>query len=439
MPSTDPTVPPVNRNISPDVEIAHVLFMDLVAFGLVQTTEAQAALVRELQQIVQSAPEVQRLRGGDDLLMRPTGDGFALVFFHDALCPIRAAIEIAREIKRHPYIRLRMGIHSGPVYRIRDINNNVDVSGDGIVNAQRVMDFGDANHILLSGQVADLLSKLEPWGRYIEDLKEWPTKNNVPIRLYSLYTREVGNRSTPSRLVARADAIRDNVRRHAHDKVAPKSELSQGVKNSLLLFSLFLLVVSSVGLAAYFMFPTTFRPAMEEAWDRLLPRSRAPSGLPKSPPAANLRDQVTTAPQLLPRTRSQSTGKPAGDRRGAAPKSPTSGPAIEPPGAGTNEQTFSDTISIPKSAVSGSVTFEYHDDAGNHATKPLSSNEDGDDVNYSVEIRHKGPLTFTIRDEKGIVWQGDPRAQEIIISGERNTPQSNDDKGDSGQENKPDE
>src|SRR5437762_2810408 len=120
MPSED-TVASANQNISPNVEIAHVLFMDIVGFGrLSQRIEVQAALINELQEVVRNTPEVRRADTEGELLFRPTGDGMALVFFRDALWPVRAAIEIARELKQRPHIKLRMGIHSGPVCRIRD-------------------------------------------------------------------------------------------------------------------------------------------------------------------------------------------------------------------------------------------------------------------------------------------------------------------------------
>ena len=112
--------------------------------------EEQSRLIEELQELVRHTAEFQRAETSDELICLPRGDGMALVFFRDPVAPVRCALEVARTLESHPQIELRMGVHSGPVYRIEDINANKDVSGGGINMANRVMDCGDAGHILLS-------------------------------------------------------------------------------------------------------------------------------------------------------------------------------------------------------------------------------------------------------------------------------------------------
>src|SRR5436309_4697717 len=157
---------PIDPNHSPPAEIAHVLFMDIVGFSILPMAE-QRRQFEELQALVRNTPE---LAGGPltrDLRCLPTGDGMALVFFRDVVAPLGCALALARALRNRPYLRVRMGLHSGPVFRVEDINAHANVTGDGINVAQRVMASGDAGHMLLSGAIKELLSTLRDWSGHI--------------------------------------------------------------------------------------------------------------------------------------------------------------------------------------------------------------------------------------------------------------------------------
>jgi len=180
------------------VEIAHVLTMDLVEYSKLLITE-QSAAVDELTRIVRETSRFRRGQAEGKLIRIPTGDGMALVFFDDPEAPIECATEIARAVKGSPAIRLRMGIHSGPVNQITDVSERPNVAGAGIDLAQRVMDCGDAGHILLSRRVADDLAPMPRWSAYLHDLGECEVKHGRKIGLINFYTDEVGNPTRPKK------------------------------------------------------------------------------------------------------------------------------------------------------------------------------------------------------------------------------------------------
>src|ERR1700751_4325934 len=194
----NPTPPNASQAI-PALEIAHVLFMDVVAYSTLPM-EQQTRILGQLQAIVRDTAEFKRAQKHRQLLRLPTGDGMALVFFGEPEAPVRCALEITRALRDHPDIKLRMGIHTGPVYRVEDINAARNVSGGGINMAQRVMDCGDAGHILASRSVADTLSQLESWCPTLHDLGEAEVKHGIRIHLYNLYAREIGNPQQPKKL-----------------------------------------------------------------------------------------------------------------------------------------------------------------------------------------------------------------------------------------------
>src|SRR5207253_2276345 len=129
-----------------------------------------------------------------------TGDGMALAFFGDPTAPAQCVLEIAAALKSKPHLQLRMGIHSGPVYRAADVNTNANVAGGGINMAQRVMDCGDAGHILVSKTVADVLLQWSQWAPYLTNLGECTVNHGVNVHLYSLATAELGNSDRPRKL-----------------------------------------------------------------------------------------------------------------------------------------------------------------------------------------------------------------------------------------------
>ena len=136
------------------LEIAHVLFMDIVGYSKLLINE-QAELLQELNRIVHNTSQFRRAEAADELIRLPTGDGMALVFLRHAEAPVQCAIEISHALRSSPELSLRMGVHSGPVNQVTDVNDRSNLAGAGINIAQRVMDCGDAGHILLSKRVAD--------------------------------------------------------------------------------------------------------------------------------------------------------------------------------------------------------------------------------------------------------------------------------------------
>lgn len=180
-------------------EDGHVLFMDLVGFTLLPMSE-QVNLFNKLSEVVRRTTEFQRADSGHQLISLPTGDGLALVFFQNPVAHVQCALAVARELKAHPHIRLRMGLHSGPVSRERDINAHINVVGGGINLAQRVMDSGDAGHILLSRTVADNLIQLGDWQPHLHDLGQHEVKHGVRLHLFNLCKGELGCPSWPTKL-----------------------------------------------------------------------------------------------------------------------------------------------------------------------------------------------------------------------------------------------
>jgi TolB-like protein/class 3 adenylate cyclase len=183
----------------PTYEIASVLFMDIVAYSL-RSIEEQIELLTILQRIVRESLEYARASGKGELISLPTGDGMALVFLRDPVSPVKCALEIAAAVRNHQEMRLRMGIHQGPVCRHSDIKEEDNVVGGGINMAQRVMDCGDAGHILLSRNAAEVLQQLRDWNGCLEDLGIHEVKHEVGIQLYNFCKDGLGNPARPSRI-----------------------------------------------------------------------------------------------------------------------------------------------------------------------------------------------------------------------------------------------
>src|ERR1700730_9826575 len=183
------------------LEIAHVLFIDIVGYSKLSTNEQHAA-VEELSQIVRAAEQLQRAEAADRLLKIATGDGMALVFYTSPEAPAQCAVQISRALKEHPHLKLRMGIHSGPVSGVVDVNNRPNLAGAGLNTAQRVMDCGDAGHILLSKHVAEDLEEYEQWRPLLHDLGPCEVKHGVRVTIVNLYADQVGNPKRPRKLEA---------------------------------------------------------------------------------------------------------------------------------------------------------------------------------------------------------------------------------------------
>src|SRR6476619_5928639 len=184
-----------------ELEIGHVLFIDIVGYSKLLITE-QSEQLQTLKEIVRPTEQFRIAEAAGKLLRLPTGDGGALVFRTGPDAPVLCALEIGKALKNHPELRVRMGIHSGPVNEISDLNEHAAIAGAGINMAQRVMDCGDAGHILLSKHVADDLEQYPRWQANLYDLGECEVKHGVRIGLANLYDSEVGNSQLPKKLQA---------------------------------------------------------------------------------------------------------------------------------------------------------------------------------------------------------------------------------------------
>src|SRR5438552_2587105 len=182
-----------------ELEIAHVLFTDIVGYSKLPINQ-QRALVERLNKIVRGTDEFQTAETARRLIKIPTGDGITLVFYHSPEAPVECALEISRALKQHPELQLRMGIHSGPVSGVIDATGKANVAGAGINMAQRVMDCGDAGHILLSKHVAEDLEEYPHWQPHLHELGECEGKHGVRLSLVNLYTAELGNPAVPETL-----------------------------------------------------------------------------------------------------------------------------------------------------------------------------------------------------------------------------------------------
>src|SRR6059058_1430840 len=193
------------------LEIGHVLFIDLVGYSKLLIDDQKERL-RQLTDIVLATRQVGEATN-EELVRLPTGDGMALVFRNSLEEPAQCALEIARALKEHPEIQVRMGIHSGPVSKVTDLNGRTNIAGAGINLAQRVMDCGDAGHILLSRRVADDLAQYSEWKSHLHELGQLEVKHGAKIDVVNFYNDEVGNAEVPEKFkqareqLARADRL----------------------------------------------------------------------------------------------------------------------------------------------------------------------------------------------------------------------------------------
>ena len=230
----DRSAPRINPEQDGDaeLEIGHVLFMDIVGFSKLMVDEQRDASHR-LNQVVRSTEQFHAAEAADRLIRLPTGDGMVLVFYTSPEAPARCAMEIAEALK-HDTFGLRMGIHSGPVNHVSDVNDRSNLAGTGINLAQRVMDCGDTGHILLSKRVAEDLDQHSKWRPRLHHLGEFEVKHGIKIDITNLYTDKVGNPALPAKLKDK--------------KVAPASPVARFGKP---LATAFLLAIALVGFALY--------------------------------------------------------------------------------------------------------------------------------------------------------------------------------------------
>jgi class 3 adenylate cyclase len=243
-----PDVPPAASVLGgPKMEIAHVLFMDVVGYSRLRTNQQAAAQI-EMQSLVSASREVKQALAERKFICRPAGDGMALVFFRDIASPARTALEIHEEIRKNAAgiqtrvgapLKMRMGIHSGTVLMVEDLNAQSDAAGDGINIAQRVMDCGDADHILVSGKVAESLLTVDPWQRFLRDLGNCRVKHGVMVRLYLLHGRldgpYYGNVGIPSKVQQDQEALERESRRFRGSIFDRRPELKGRIATALVL------------------------------------------------------------------------------------------------------------------------------------------------------------------------------------------------------------
>jgi TolB-like protein len=191
----------MSAELPPDLqlEIAHLLLIDVVGYSKLLVND-QVESLQQLNRIVRSTDCFQAAEAKDKLIRLPTGDGMALLFFENLEQPARCALEIAQALQSHPEIQVRMGIHSGPINQVPDVNDRINIAGAGINIAQRVLDCGDAGHILLSKRIADDLGQYRHWQPYLQDFGECEVKHGLRLHLVNLYKNGLGNPQVPEKL-----------------------------------------------------------------------------------------------------------------------------------------------------------------------------------------------------------------------------------------------
>src|SRR5205823_4995336 len=249
-----------------EFEIAHLLLIDMAGYSKLLINE-QIELLQELNQIVRSSECFRSAEASGKLNRVPMGDGMALLFFHSPEEPVRCAFEISRALQDHPRIRLRMGVHSGPVNRVTDVNDKTNFVGSGINVAQRVLDCGDAGHILLSGHVAEDLAEYRHWQPHLHDLGECEVKHGLRLHIVNLYKDNLGNSKVPEKLRRRK---RWKQAPTVHSISAPRSPKFALI--AALIVSTIALVVSSL----IFFHPTSRPPAAVAAPGAIAGSAAAP-------------------------------------------------------------------------------------------------------------------------------------------------------------------
>src|SRR5438445_1022762 len=218
-------------------EIGHVLFIDIVGYSKLLINE-QSEQIQTLKEIVRGTKQFRLAEAEGKLLRLPTGDGCALVFRNSPEAPALCALEISKELKQHPELHVRMGIHSGPVNEVTDLNEQANIAGAGINIAQRVMNCGDAGHILVSKRVADDLEQYPQWRPQLHDLGECEVKHGARLHAVNLYTDEVGNSQVPEKFKTA----------WAAEKARPKSSIP---KWALIGAAVLILIVVATGFLVF--------------------------------------------------------------------------------------------------------------------------------------------------------------------------------------------
>jgi len=227
-----------------------MLYMDIVGSSLLPV-HAMTSVYEELNRYVQQTPQYRVSMHNKTLLCRPTGDGMALIFSGNVLEPVQCAAEISKLLADHPTIKLRIGIHSGEIESVKDINGNDDVTGEGIIMARRIMDCGDAGHILLSNAASELLLRTPNWSTSIRFLATCQVKHGQSIALWNLSNGDIGNGHIPKAVV---NDIASSVSRNLHAKAAETKKKWAKFAMTVLILSIALPPLIYVG---YFVWSLT--------------------------------------------------------------------------------------------------------------------------------------------------------------------------------------
>ncbi len=276
------------------LEIAHVLFIDIVGYSKLLINE-QRSLLDTLNQIVRNTDQFRNAEAAGRLLKIPTGDGMALVFYKSPEEPVECALEISRALKEHPELRLRMGAHSGPVSGVVDVSERTNVAGAGINVAQRIMDCGDAGHILLSKHIAEDLEQYGHWQPHLHDLGECEVKHGNRIHAVNLYTDELGNPEVPQKFKGVSGAAANG--RPDSDSTAKKLPNN---RKRFLVMSAAALIIGAAALS-FFLFRTnhwretaTSRTAAPEKSIAVLPFENLSSDKENAYFADGIQDEILT-------------------------------------------------------------------------------------------------------------------------------------------------
>ena len=270
----------MSAELSPDLqlEIAHLLLIDVVGYSKLLVNE-QIELMHELNRIVRETECFRAAEAHDKLIRLPTGDGMALLFFENLEQPVRCALEIAEGLRQVTAIQVRMGIHSGPVNQISDVNDRINIAGAGINIAQRVLDCGDAGHILVSKHVAENLVHYRHWQPYLHDLGECEVKHGIRLHLFNLYKDGIGNLAAPEKFKFRK-------RWRENGPVRPVQRWPRWTPVTALVFS-----VCALGLSFYFL----LRPHFSVQSDKRFTAAGIPSKSIAVLPFENLSDDKQNA------------------------------------------------------------------------------------------------------------------------------------------------
>jgi len=216
---------PATQESQLHLETAHILFLDVVGYSRLLVNE-QREVLQQLNEVVRGTPQFRKSSAAGKLIRIASGDGMALVFFQSPEEPVHCAMEIAKALKSYPHIRLRMGVHSGPVDQVTDVNDQTNVAGVGINFAQRVMDCGDAGHILISKRVADDLAQDSLWQPLLHELGEIEVKHGVKLGIVNLYTAELGNPHSPQKLSGQAAPAKERLASSAAVPDVPEKSIA---------------------------------------------------------------------------------------------------------------------------------------------------------------------------------------------------------------------